>query len=76
MRIALAQFNASVGDIKKNVNRMQDLSIKAFELGADIAVFPEMSMCGYPPEDLLLKKQFLNDNRLAAEHSVKTNECQ
>jgi len=67
----LAQFNASVGDIKGNVNRMQDLSIKAFELGADIVVFPEMSICGYPPEDLLLKEQFLNDNRLAVEHLAK-----
>lgn len=71
MRLALAQFNASVGDIKGNVNRMQDLSVKAFELGADIAVFPEMSVCGYPPEDLLLKKQFLKDNRLAVEHLAK-----
>ncbi len=71
MRIALAQFNASVGDIKGNVSRMQDLSIKAFELGADIVVFPEMSVCGYPPEDLLLKEQFLNDNRLAVEHRAK-----
>ena len=71
MRIALTQFNASVGDIKGNVNRMQDLSIKAFELGADIVVFPEMSVCGYPPEDLLLKKQFLKDNRSAIEHLAK-----
>ena len=76
MRIALAQFNASVGDIKGNVNRMQDLSIKAFELGADIAVFLEMSVCGYPPENLLLKKQFLNDNLLVVEHLVKTDEYQ
>ncbi|MBN2456808.1 MAG: NAD+ synthase [Sedimentisphaerales bacterium] len=72
MRLALAQFNASVGDIKGNVNRMQNLSIKAFELGADIVVFPEMSVCGYPPEDLLLKEQFLKDNRLAVEHLAKS----
>ncbi len=71
MRIALAQFNASVGDIKGNVRKMQSLCIKAFELGADIVVFPEMSVCGYPPEDLLLKEQFLKDNRLAVEHLVK-----
>jgi len=71
LRIALAQFNASVGDIKGNVDRMQNLSIKAFELGADIVVFPEMSVCGYPPEDLLLKEQFLNDNRLAVEYLAK-----
>jgi NAD+ synthase (glutamine-hydrolysing) len=71
LRIALAQFNASVGDIKGNVNKMHNLSIKAFELGADIVVFPEMSVCGYPPEDLLLKGQFLKDNRLAVEHLGK-----
>lgn len=71
MRIALAQFNASVGDIKGNVNKMQNLSIKAFELGGDIVVFPEMSICGYPPEDLLLKEQFLKDSRLAVEHLAK-----
>jgi len=71
LRLALAQFNASVGDIKGNVNKMQNLSIKAFELGADIVVFPEMSMCGYPPEDLLLNEQFLKDNRLAVEHLAK-----
>jgi len=71
MRLTLAQVNATVGDIKGNVNRMQDLSIKAFELGSDIVVFPEMSICGYPPEDLLLKKQFIDDNRLAVEHLAK-----
>jgi NAD+ synthase (glutamine-hydrolysing) len=71
LRIALAQFNASVGDIKGNVRKMQTLGIKAFELGADIVVFPEMSVCGYPPEDLLLKEQFLKDNQLAVEHLAK-----
>jgi NAD+ synthase (glutamine-hydrolysing) len=71
LQIALAQFNASVGDIKGNVRKMQTLGIKAFELGADIVVFPEMSVCGYPPEDLLFKEQFLKDNRLAVEHLAK-----
>ncbi|MBW8041423.1 MAG: NAD+ synthase [Planctomycetes bacterium] len=67
MRIALVQFDASVGDIKGNTAKIQRLCGKAFELGADVVVFPEMAVCGYPPEDLLLKKQFLNDNRLAVE---------
>jgi NAD+ synthase (glutamine-hydrolysing) len=71
LRLALAQFNASVGDIKGNVNKMRHLSIKAFELGADIVVFPEMSVCGYPPEDLLLNEQFLKDNRFAVEYLAK-----
>jgi len=67
----LAQFNASVGDIKGNVSNIQNLCIKAFELGADVVVFPEVSVCGYPPEDLLLKEQFLNNNRLVVEHLAK-----
>jgi NAD+ synthase (glutamine-hydrolysing) len=71
MRIALAQFNASVGDIKGNAEKMRKLSAKAYDLGADIVVFPEMSVCGYPPEDLLLKKCFLEDTRLAIERLAK-----
>ncbi len=67
MRIALAQFDASVGNIKGNIGKMEKLSAKAYDLGADIVVFPEMSVCGYPPEDLLFKKHFLEDNRLAVE---------
>jgi len=67
MRIALAQFNASVGNIKGNIGKMEKLIAKAYDLGADIVVFPELSVCGYPPEDLLFKKNFLEDNRLAVE---------
>jgi NAD+ synthase (glutamine-hydrolysing) len=73
MRIALAQFNASVGDIRGNTEKMEKLSVKAYDLGNDIVVFPEMSVCGYPPEDLLLKKSFLDDNRLAIERLA--NNC-
>ncbi|MFB0555587.1 MAG: NAD+ synthase [Phycisphaerae bacterium] len=72
MRIALAQFNPSVGDIKGNTDKMKKLSIRAYELGTDIVIFPEMSVCGYPPEDLLLKKQFLNSNKAAVEHLAKS----
>lgn len=71
MRIALAQFDASVGDIKGNTTKIQCLCGEALELGADVVVFPEMAVCGYPPEDLLLKKQFLNDNRLAVEQLAR-----
>jgi NAD+ synthase (glutamine-hydrolysing) len=71
MRIALAQFNASVGNIKGNTEKMEKLSIKAYDLGANIVVFPEMSVCGYPPEDLLLKKSFLDNNRSAIEYLAK-----
>jgi len=72
LRIALAQFNASVGDIKGNTEKIRKLSTKAYDLGADIVVFPEMAICGYPPEDLLLKKHFLDDNRSAVERLAKS----
>ena len=76
MRIALGQFNACVGDIEGNVAKMRDFHARAIELGADLIVFPEMAVCGYPPEDLLLKKHFFEANmraveRLAGECSAK-----
>jgi len=67
MRLGLGQFNASVGDIAGNVETMRGLIGQAGELGVDVLVFPEMCLCGYPPEDLLHKEHFLADNRLAVE---------
>jgi NAD+ synthase (glutamine-hydrolysing) len=71
LRVALAQFNASVGDIEGNVKAMMRFYSWAVEAGADVVVFPEMSVCGYPPEDLLFESQFLNDNRAAIERLAK-----
>lgn len=62
MRIALAQINATVGDLKGNARKIEDLTFKAREKGADVVVFPELAVCGYPPEDLLLKDHFIKDN--------------
>ncbi len=67
LKVALAQFNASVGDIAGNTGAMRSVMKRARALGAHVLVFPEMSICGYPPEDLLLKKHFLDDNRQAVE---------
>ncbi len=65
MRIALAQFNATVNDIRGNIEKIKKLISNAYDSGADIVVFPEMSICGYPPQDLLLNKSFLGHNRMA-----------
>lgn len=73
LRVALGQFNASVGDIEGNVKAMQRLYDKAMETEADAVVFPEMSVCGYPPEDLLLENHFLKENRRGIERLAK--EC-
>ena len=62
IRIALAQINPTVGDIDGNVFKICDYIRKAKEQNAKIVVFPELAITGYPPEDLLLKPQFINDN--------------
>lgn len=70
LRIALAQMNATVGDFEGNVGRIRDGIGKAQEAGADLIAFPELAVCGYPPEDLLLKPAFVDDNRKAIEEIV------
>ena len=67
MRVALGQFNAVVGDLKGNAEKMRNVYAQAIAGGADVVVFPELAVCGYPPEDLLLKKHFLEDCRTTVE---------
>ena len=62
LRIAMAQINPTVGDLSGNRDRIIDGIVRARKLGADIIVFPELALTGYPPEDLLLKPQFVSDN--------------
>ncbi len=59
LRLALAQINPTVGDLAGNAKKIQDNIQKARDRGADVVVFPEMALCGYPPEDLLLKPAFI-----------------
>lgn len=65
MKIALAQINPTVGDIAGNANIIKEYIKKASSLGAELVVFPELSLTGYPPRDLLLKPQFIEDNYTA-----------
>lgn len=67
LRIALAQINSSVGDIDGNLSKIEAFYAEASQSGAEVVVFPELAVCGYPPEDLLLKKHFLSDNQAAIE---------
>src|SRR5437868_5612447 len=62
MRIALAQINPTVGDLGGNGARIIDFIARAKSAGARLVVFPELAVIGYPPKDLLLKKQFIDDN--------------
>lgn len=62
MKIALAQINPKVGDISGNTALIEAFARRAQDAGADIAVFPELAITGYPPLDLLEKKDFISAN--------------
>ncbi len=59
MRLALAQINTTMGDLAGNAGRILDFARRASDLGADVAVFPELALTGYPPRDLLEKPSFV-----------------
>ncbi len=61
MRLALCQMNATVGDIAANAEQIRAGRSAAIEAGAELVLFPELALTGYPPEDLLLREHFLND---------------
>ncbi len=70
MRIALAQLNTVVGDFNGNVCQIIDALTHAKEVAADIVLFPELTVCGYPPEDLLFKPNFIAANRRYLEQII------
>ena len=73
LRIGMAQINTTVGDFKGNTKKILEYTAKAKSLETDLLTFPELSICGYPPEDLLLKPHFIEENlrclELIVEHS-------
>jgi NAD+ synthase (glutamine-hydrolysing) len=69
-RLALAQLNLTVGDLPGNTARMVEYLHLARESGADLVAFPELATTGYPPEDLLFKKSFIDANIAAMEQVV------
>jgi NAD+ synthetase len=63
MKIALAQFNPTVGDFAGNTARILALATEAKERGANLAVFSELCLCGYLPQDLLERPSFIERNK-------------
>ncbi len=61
-RIALAQMNSCVGDVRGNADRVLDFARRAHEKGADLVVFPELTLVGYPPEDLVFLPALVEAN--------------
>ncbi len=62
LRIGLCQINTTVGDIKGNTRKILDYMARGKRAGADLLVFPEMAITGYPPEDLLFMPKFIEAN--------------
>ena len=67
LRLAMAQINVVVGDIDGNAQKVVEWIDRARDMDADIVTFPELALTGYPPEDLLLKPQFIDSNLSALE---------
>ena len=67
LRIAIAQLNLTVGDLDGNVARALEMVERAEAADADVVLLPEMTITGYPPEDLVLKRGFLGDVRASLE---------
>jgi NAD+ synthase (glutamine-hydrolysing) len=62
MRVGLAQINTTVGDVWGNVEKMTDALKRATDSGAELVAFPELTIPGYPPEDLLMRPSFIQEN--------------
>ncbi|MDD2485536.1 MAG: NAD+ synthase [bacterium] len=70
IRLAVAQINPTVGDIEGNLNLIISNMRRAAEAGAELIVFPELALTGYPPEDLLFKEAFIKDNLAALQKAA------
>ena len=71
MKIGLAQINTTVGDLEGNAQIILDAYHYLLEQGAELVVFPELALCGYPPRDLLLKSRFASDVQATLEGVAK-----
>ncbi|MCU1376279.1 MAG: nadE, partial [Actinomycetia bacterium] len=76
VRVALCQVNTVVGDLEGNLARLVERLDEAEAAGCDLAVFPELAITGYPPEDLLLRRGFIDANLDVLERfAARTGTC-
>ena len=71
MRIALVQINPHIGNFSHNCERIVQAAAQAREKGCDLVIFPELSVSGYPPQDLLERPSFLDDHDIALGQLIK-----
>ena len=76
LRVGLAQINPRVGDLAHNLAKVEEFLARAEAAGCDLVAFPELTLSGYPPEDLVLKAGFVADNRTALEKvAARSGRC-
>jgi NAD+ synthase (glutamine-hydrolysing) len=73
LRVAMAQINSTVGDLEGNVAKIRKFLADAKRCGADLVLFPELAVTGYPPQDLLLENGFVERNRELLEQLISGN---
>ena len=71
IRVGIAQINSTVGDLTGNTRKIMECIDQAKSLGVDLLTFPELAITGYPPEDLLLKPQFIRQNRKSLNNIIE-----
>ena len=73
LRIGIAQLNMTVGDFAGNTRKILEAINESRSLGVDLLTFPELAICGYPPEDLLFKPQFITENIRSLEKIISAS---
>ena len=71
IRVGIAQINSTVGDLTGNTKKIMECVDQAKSLGVDLLTFPELAITGYPPEDLLLKPQFIKQNKKSLNNIIE-----
>jgi NAD+ synthase (glutamine-hydrolysing) len=74
LRVAMAQINSTVGDLEGNVAKIRKFLADSKRGGADLVVFPELAVTGYPPQDLLLENAFVEKNKTLLEQLIRNND--
>src|SRR5215472_8662198 len=73
LRVAIAQIDTTVGDFRGNSEKILSLGRRGESVGADLVLFPELAVCGYPPKDLLERRSFLEESERATRRIVQAS---
>ena len=73
LRVGIAQINTTVGDFAGNADKILNVIEESRSLGVDLLTFPELAICGYPPEDLLFKPKFITANLRTLEKVIQAS---